>query len=60
MKLTQTFQPPQFYPNGKLLKTDDALLQTLAVFTYAILFARVINYHACGPSSGHSRAATIV
>lgn len=60
MEFTQTLQPPHFHPNGKLIKTDDALLQTLAIFTYTILFARMINYHARGPSSGHSRAAAIV
>lgn len=60
MEFTQTLQPPHFHPNGKLLKTDDALLQTLAIFTYTVLLTRMINYHARGPSSGHSRAAAIV
>lgn len=60
MEFTQTLQPPHFHPNGKLLKTDDAFLQTLAIFTDTVLLTRMINYHARGPSSGHSRAAAIV
>lgn len=60
MEFTQTLQPPHFHPNGKLLKTDDTLLQTLSIFTYTVLLTRMINYHASGPSSGDSRAAAIV
>lgn len=59
MKFTQTLQPPHLHPNGKLLKTDDALLQILAIFPYTVFFARMINDHARCTSSGHSRAAAI-